>query len=169
MKAPKPRDPKRSALMARVRRKDTAAEAAVAKTLRSSGVAYRKSCRSLPGSPDFANRRRGWAIFVHGCFWHHHSDCPRATVPKTNPDFWRAKFADNRLRDARAIAGLERDGFRVAVVWECQIDDAAALRAALSEIIEPRGPEIGEPLHHRRVVVDVAGPRRRVVSDRADR
>ncbi len=83
MRAPKPSDPGRSALMGRVRQKGTEAELAVGRALRALGAAYRLNVETLPGSPDFANRKRGWAIFVNGCYWHHHRGCKRATVPKT--------------------------------------------------------------------------------------
>ena len=85
--------PERSALLARVKQKKTRPEEEVARRLRDLGLAYRRNVRTLPGSPDFANRSRGWAIFVNGCFWHHHTGCRRAGVPKHNRAFWQAKFA----------------------------------------------------------------------------
>lgn len=131
MKAPKPDDPRRSALMARVRQRGTAPELAVAAILRSLGLAYRLNVRSLPGSPDFANKHRRWAIFVMGCYWHHHTACRSATVPKTNEVFWRGKFAANRLRDARAVRSLRTAGYRVLLVWECEVDEPDDLRRRL--------------------------------------
>ncbi|XBY45108.1 very short patch repair endonuclease [Methyloraptor flagellatus] len=131
MKAPKPDDPRRSALMARVRQRGTAPELAVAAILRSLGLAYRLNVRSLPGSPDFANKHRRWAIFVMGCYWHHHTACRSATVPKTNEAFWRGKFAANRLRDARAVRSLRAAGYRVLLVWECEVDAPDDLRRRL--------------------------------------
>lgn len=113
--------------MSRVRQRGTNAELAVAAALRDLGMSYRRNVADLPGSPDFANRTRNWVIFVHGCFWHQHTGCRRATIPKTNEQFWRAKFLANRARDARAIGELRHRGFRVCVVWECQTDDAARL------------------------------------------
>ena len=123
---PLPQSPERSALLARVRRTKTSAEEEVARLLRAHGLHYRRNVRSLPGSPDFANRRRGWAIFVNGCFWHHHTACARATVPKNNRAFWEDKFAANRRRDAAKIRGLRALGFRVLVIWECELDGCAA-------------------------------------------
>jgi DNA mismatch endonuclease, patch repair protein len=120
--------------MARVRQRNTAAEGAVAKVLRDIGVAYRLNARSLPGSPDFANRRRRWAIFVHGCFWHQHTGCPKATVPKRNRDFWLEKFTTNRQRDARSVKQLRQMGFRVFVIWECQSKDPTSLMRRLLEL-----------------------------------
>lgn len=116
-----PIDPARSALMRRVRQKGTAAEFRVAEILRTLGVGYRKNVTTLPGSPDFANKRRKWAIFVNGCFWHHHDDCSRATVPTRNRAFWLTKFEANRNRDADKTRRLRQQGFRILVVWECEL------------------------------------------------
>lgn len=113
--------------MGRVRQRKTAAELAVARALRELGVAYRLNVRSLPGSPDFANKRRRWVIFVHGCFWHQHTGCPKATVPTRNREFWTEKFAMNRRRDAAAIRCLRRLGYAVLLVWECETKDNQAL------------------------------------------
>jgi len=121
-------DPKRSALMSRVRQRGTAPEIRVATVLRQLGIAYRLNVRSLPGSPDFANRKNKWVIFVHGCFWHHHTACKRATVPTLNARFWRDKFLANRNRDSRAIQELRRHGYKVVVIWECQVEDTERLR-----------------------------------------
>ncbi|MGE6784421.1 very short patch repair endonuclease [Ensifer adhaerens] len=138
MSRPAPNDPRRSRLMAQVRQKDTAAERRVALILRGLGIFYRKNVRSLPGSPDLANKHKRWAIFVQGCFWHHHRGCRRATVPKTNQAFWVEKFGVNRRRDAHAVRALRRDGYRVAFVWECELDRPEALAKRLSEILETR-------------------------------
>lgn len=148
MRAPKPKDPKRSALMARVRQRGTAAELVVGATLRSLGESYRLNVKALPGSPDFANRKRKWAVFVHGCFWHHHRGCKRATVPKTNEAFWRGKFADNRARDARALRALRSAGFRVVIVWECETVDPAVLGDRLSKVLEARRVDVSETVDH---------------------
>jgi DNA mismatch endonuclease Vsr len=121
--------------MARVRQKGTTAEQLVAVELRELGLYYRKNVRTLPGSPDFANRTGRWAVFVNGCFWHHHAGCSRATTPKSNSKFWIQKFRDNRRRDARAVVKLRRDAFKVVVIWECEID---RIRAKLKKILEPR-------------------------------
>jgi DNA mismatch endonuclease, patch repair protein len=115
-------DSVRSNLMRRVRQKGTAAEGRVAQILSGFGLRYRRNVRSLPGSPDFANKSRKWAVFVNGCFWHHHSGCPRATVPKRNRNFWAEKFRANKSRDADKIDRLHRQGFRVMTVWECELD-----------------------------------------------
>jgi DNA mismatch endonuclease (patch repair protein) len=108
--------------LSKIRQKDTAPELAVRVILSAIGVRYRVRNRDLPGSPDIANRTARWAVFVHGCYWHSHRGCSRATVPKRNREFWVAKFAANVKRDADAVAALRRRGFRVAVVWECEIE-----------------------------------------------
>jgi DNA mismatch endonuclease Vsr len=148
MRPPKPADTKRSELMARVRQRGTAAELEVAALLRELGHNYRLNVRSLPGSPDFANRTRKWAIFVQGCFWHQHTGCVRATIPKTNETFWCAKFEANRRRDARAIRSLRREGFRVVTIWECQTERLGPLRARLSKVLEPRSVNMRQTIDH---------------------
>lgn len=127
-------DAETSARMARIRQKGTKIEAAVASALRDLGLHYRKNVRKLPGSPDFANRSKRWAVFVHGCFWHHHTGCYKATIPKSNRRFWLQKFRDNKRRDARSARLLRREGYRVLVIWECQ---ERRIRDKLTKILEP--------------------------------
>lgn len=121
---PLPSSIDKSRLMARVRHRDTGAELAVGRALRELGLAYRKDVRTLTGSPDFANAKRRWAVFVNGCFWHHHTGCRRATTPNANRAFWLEKFTRNRARDAAAVRALRSLGFTVVVVWECQLGAA---------------------------------------------
>lgn len=137
--------PDRSRLLGKVRQAGTAAELRVGRILRKLGHAYRKNVRKLPGSPDFANRAAGWAVFVNGCFWHRHTGCRRATTPKANREFWLAKFARNRQRDAAAVKALRAAGFRVVIVWECRLD---AAEARLSKVLEPRRVDVAEPIDH---------------------
>lgn len=125
--------------MKRVRRVKTAPEELVALELRRLGVRYRRAPRDLPGSPDFANKRKRWAIFVNGCYWHHHDGCPKATVPTRNKAFWIAKFVDNRQRDHLKIKALRRLGFYVATIWECQADNPRAIKRKLMTISRPSG------------------------------
>jgi DNA mismatch endonuclease Vsr len=123
-----------STRMAGIRQKGTAIEEVVANVLREQNLRYRRNVKPLPGSPDFANRSRRWAIFVNGCFWHHHTACKRATVPKSNTDFWTSKFHNNRCRDARAIVRLRQTGYRVVVIWEC--DEMDRIHTKLGKILE---------------------------------
>lgn len=132
MTRPKPLNAKQAALLGRVRQRDTSAEQIVGAALRSVGLHYRKNVRSLPGAPDFANQSRKWAVFVNGCFWHHHRGCKRATVPKNNRSFWLEKFVTNRRRDARAVRALRAEGYKVVLIWECQVgSNVEALRRLL--------------------------------------
>jgi DNA mismatch endonuclease, patch repair protein len=128
---------KTSARMARVRRTGTAPEVQVRRYLSSLGIRYRTRNRDLPGAPDLANRSKKWALFVHGCFWHQHENCKSATIPKTNQSFWRAKFAANGIRDARARQLLANMGFSVETVWECQTRDFATIGKALAQLGHP--------------------------------
>lgn len=131
-------DPARRALMRRVRQKGTPAEKIVASMCRELGLRYRLNVRSLPGSPDLANKTKRWAIFVHGCFWHQHAGCPKATTPKRNAHFWREKFEANQERDARKIVELRRAKYKVVVIWQCEAEDRASLRRRLSNLRKPR-------------------------------
>lgn len=130
-------DVARSALMRKVRRERTSAEDDVAHLCRKLGLHYRRNVRSLPGSPDFANKLRKWAIFVNGCYWHHHTNCRRAGVPKRNEAFWKNKFSINRQRDAKNIRALRRDGYRVLIVWQCALGSKPLLVERLVQLLRP--------------------------------
>jgi DNA mismatch endonuclease, patch repair protein len=123
-----------SARMARVRRTGTAPEVQVRRYLSSLGIRYRTRNRDLPGAPDLANRSKKWALFVHGCFWHQHEQCKSATMPKTNQSFWRAKFTANRIRDARACQLLDKMGYSVKTIWECQTRGFATIGKAVGRL-----------------------------------
>lgn len=118
--------------MSRVRQKGTTNELIVRQVLHSVGGRFRVNRKSLPGSPDLSSARRRKAIFVNGCFWHAHHDCPKATLPKNNADFWRAKLAANVERDSRKIAELRQLRFDVLIVWECELDRVTKLRDRLN-------------------------------------
>ena len=127
---------KRSAVMARVKGRGTKPELQVRKALTALGVRYRLNRKDLPGTPDIVLPGRRLAIFVHGCFWHGH-DCARgARVPKTNRDYWLGKVARNRARDATVGAALAEAGWRVEVVWECEMKDEAALTGRLAALMD---------------------------------
>lgn len=126
----------RSELMGKVRQAKTAPEEAVAVWLRAHGFNYRRNVRGLPGRPDFANRRLGFAIFVHGCFWHRHPGCARTTTPARNRDFWVEKFATNVARDAARTAELEQARLLTITVWECESENAERLAAKLAPLLE---------------------------------
>lgn len=111
---------KRSALMSRVRTKDTEPELVVRSALHSLGYRYRLHRKDLPGSPDLVFPSRHKAIFVHGCFWHGH-DCSRGKLPQTNAEFWKIKIDKNKARDERVAQTLKLLGWEVLIVWECEI------------------------------------------------
>lgn len=133
-KQQRPTDPQRRALMQRVRRSGTSTELTVARLVRQMGLHYRLNVRSLPGSPDLANQSKGWAIFVNGCFWHHHKGCHLATTPRRNYEFWTTKFVANRTRDAIKIRRLRDLGFRVFVIWQCELEDLERLGRRLQRL-----------------------------------
>lgn len=118
--------------MRRQRRRDTKPELAVRRALMRLGVHYRLQAGDLPGRPDISNKASQWAIFVHGCYWHHHPGCTRATMPAANRVWWERKFESNRVRDAAKVAALRKLGFRVLVVWECETRDVEGLEALLT-------------------------------------
>ena len=120
---------KRSAVMRRVKGKDTAPERIVRRLIWRLGGRYRLHRADLPGKPDIVLPGRRLAIFVHGCFWHGH-DCARgARVPKANRDYWLGKVGRNRARDAANQGALAAAGWRVETIWECELKDRPALEA----------------------------------------
>jgi len=122
---------KRSELMGLVRSKNTKPEMAVRRLVHALGYRYRLHGSSLPGRPDlvFASRRK--VIFVHGCFWHRHTGCAKATTPKANAAFWIAKFRANRKRDRLNERRLVSAGWDVVTVWECELKEQAKLQRRL--------------------------------------
>jgi DNA mismatch endonuclease, patch repair protein len=126
----------RSAAMSRVRGKDTKPEMLVRRGLHRLGFRYVLHDRRLPGSPDLTFPSRKKAIFVHGCFWHQHEGCRFATVPSTRPEFWGPKLKANRDRDAAAVQALKREGWKVRIVWECELARPELVIARLVKFLE---------------------------------
>jgi DNA mismatch endonuclease (patch repair protein) len=123
----------RSEVMRRVKARDTGPERIVRRALRALGrTGYRLDRKDLPGRPDIAFIGRRRAIFVHGCFWHGHHCKRGARTPRTNAEYWRAKIARNVARDEAARRALAARGWRVLILWECELRDGAALRARLA-------------------------------------
>ena len=116
---------KRSEIMGRVRGKDTKPELRVRSYLHHCGLRYRIHDKRLPGTPDLSFPSRRIAIFVHGCFWHGHDGCRKASIPATRPEFWCAKIEGNKGRDRRNETELEALGWKVRVVWQCSITSEA--------------------------------------------
>jgi DNA mismatch endonuclease, patch repair protein len=128
-----------SARMKAVRQRDTAPEQAVRKVLREIGASYRVCPRDLPGRPDIANKAKAWCVFVHGCFWHGHEGCALARLPKNNHTWWSSKIEANRERDLRKESSMRSLGFRIAVIWQCELRDVEVVRRTLSELVTPPG------------------------------
>ncbi len=122
----------RSEIMSRIRSKDTSPELLVRSALHRLGFRYRLHVRTLPGCPDLVFPARKTVLFIHGCFWHGHDCKVGARTPKTNPDYWRKKIARNRERAATSEARLIKTGWRVLVVWECELRQ---LDAAIGKIV----------------------------------
>jgi len=112
---------KRSEVMSHIRSKDTKPEMVVRRHLHALGFRYSLHSSKLPGHPDIVLTKWHTVIFVNGCFWHRHEGCKTATMPKSNVEFWQAKFARNVARDQKEHAALEAAGWRVIVLWECEV------------------------------------------------
>ncbi len=120
----------RSALMSRIRDRNTAPELIVRRLLHRMGYRFRLHRKDLPGKPDIVLPGRRVAIFVHGCFWHAHG-CRIGQPPKSRPEFWLPKLERNRARDAGNEAALIADGWTVLTLWQCEIRDPAVLESRL--------------------------------------
>jgi DNA mismatch endonuclease, patch repair protein len=114
--------------------KDTGAEMTVRRLLHAKGYRYRLHRRDLPGSPDIVFPRLRKVLFIHGCFWHGHN-CNKGRLPKSKLDYWRRKIEANKERDLRSIAALSELGWNVAVVWQCELHDIAALTVKLDDFL----------------------------------
>lgn len=110
----------RSWLMSKVKSKNTLPELRVRKAAHALGLRFRLHRSDLPGSPDLIFPKHRVAVFVHGCFWHRHPGCPRASMPSTEVGKWQAKFKRNQERDAQNISQLSMLGWRPEIIWECE-------------------------------------------------
>jgi DNA mismatch endonuclease, patch repair protein len=125
----------RSENMSRIRGKDTQPEMAVRRAFWAAGLRYRLHDKRLPGNPDLVFP--GWrtVVFVHGCFWHCHEECNNFRIPKARTEWWAAKLARNKARDADVCAQLEAMGWKAVVIWECETSDPTRL-AVLAEMLK---------------------------------
>lgn len=110
---------KRSAVMAKIRSKDTKPELIVRRYLYHRGYRYRKNVRGLPGTPDIVLKKYGVVIFIHGCFWHGHATDTH--IPRTHTEFWTTKIKRNKERDEQNKEKLKQMGWRIITIWECQL------------------------------------------------
>ena len=127
---------KRSQNMRAVRSKNTSPELLVRKALHRRGFRFRLHRRDLPGTPDITLPKLKLVIFVHGCFWHQHPKCKRATVPATNCEFWKTKYFTNKVRDELAYDALTANGWHVATIWECEAKNTENLNKVIDQIFQ---------------------------------
>jgi DNA mismatch endonuclease (patch repair protein) len=124
--------------MASIRGTDTKPELMVRQTLHRLGYRFRIHRRDLPGCPDIVLPRYQAVIFVNGCFWHQHTNCNRAVLPKSRTDYWLPKLARTKQRDKANCSQLRGDGWRVLNLWECELGDADRLKRRLLRFLNPR-------------------------------
>lgn len=125
----------RSSVMSRIRSTDTKAEVRLRKALFARGYRYRKNVRALPGAPDLVLPKHRYIIQVRGCFWHAHEGCPRSSRPSSNSHYWLPKLARNVQRDKASDEALLSLGWRVRVVWECEISSSKSLIEMIDKIV----------------------------------
>ena len=128
----------RSEIMRRVHSENTRPERSVRSILHRLGYRFRLHGRVLPGTPDIVLPKFETVVFVHGCFWHRHPNCPRASMPASNQSYWHDKFQRTISRDKSNTALLRRMGWRVVIVWECELKHPDRLRTRLRRILKVR-------------------------------
>lgn len=125
----------RAAIMRSIRSVDTRPELVVRRILTRLGYRYRLHRRELPGRPDIVFIGRRKALFVNGCFWHQHTSCKRATIPKSRRDYWVPKLRRNVERDEQSLEDLRRLKWEVLVLWECELRATDVLARRLSRFL----------------------------------
>lgn len=138
-------DPIRSKIMRSVRRANTKPEIAVRRSLHALGFRFRLHRNDLPGTPDLVLPKYRIVVFVHGCFWHRHKGCSKATFPKTRTKFWTTKFRQNVARDQRNVEQLEQAGWLVLTIWECETRVPVKLAARLERAFKLRRRRPSDP------------------------
>ena len=128
----------RSRNMAAIGSKDTKPEIQFRSLLHRMGYRFRLHRKDLPGKPDVVLPKHRCVIFVHGCFWHRHSGCKDSTTPKSNTEFWTEKFRKNVARDRKNLLRLKEEGWKVIVVWQCELKDVSKLQNRLRISIDPK-------------------------------
>jgi len=107
----------------------------VRRMLHRQGYRYRLHSKNLPGRPDIVFTSKRKAIFVHGCFWHGHG-CQKGKLPKSKLDYWKPKIDGNKARDAKNVAELEAKGWKVLIIWQCELTDSQSLCLKLKDFME---------------------------------
>ena len=124
---------KRSDIMSKISGKETKPEILVRKYLFSQGFRYRKNVKDLHGKPDIVLPKYKAVVFVNGCFWHGHENCKKSALPTTNTEFWKEKISSNIIRDKKTYAELSDMGYKVLVIWQCELN-AKKREITLSEL-----------------------------------
>ena len=127
-------------MMAAVRGKDTKPEMLVRRAAHRLGLRFRLHGKDLPGRPDLVFPKWKTVVFVNGCFWHRHEGCRLATIPKSNVRFWKNKFAENVSRDAKNYLRLKQLGWRVIVLWQCEIKNSETATVMLNSYFKEAAP-----------------------------
>lgn len=125
---------KRSIMMSGIRGKDTQPEIAIRKFLHANGFRFRLHRKDLPGKPDIVLPKINTCIFVHGCFWHRHNCKKGKHLPKSNVEFWEEKLGKNKVRDEKNKKALQKLGWKVLVIWECQTNNPIRMKKLISDL-----------------------------------
>lgn len=120
--------------MSKIHSKDTKPEVLFRNALFKRGFRYRKNVKSLSGSPDIVLTLYKTVIFIHGCFWHGHKNCKKSKLPETRKEFWEKKINGNIKRDKRNLKDLKKEGWKVIVIWQCQISNRKKLMYKLDYV-----------------------------------
>ena len=136
---PSASDPATTKRMKAVKLSGSEAELRVRAAFSTAGVRYRLNDCRFPGTPDLCNATRNIAVFVHGCFWHRHSGCCKATTPKKNRRFWLQKFESNKKRDRSKARKLTRMGFSILTIWECETKSPERLQRKVDSYLDALG------------------------------
>lgn len=126
---------KRSQIMSKIKGKDTKPEKVVRSLLHQMGYRFRLHRRDLPGNPDIVLPKHKKVIFVHGCFWHGHKDCPRAKRPSTNKKFWNEKLSKSIKRDTFNQKKLKEMGWLTLIIWQCEMKESKNLQSKLESFL----------------------------------
>ena len=132
--------------MSRVKGGNTKPELRVRSLLHCMGYRFRIARKDLPGKPDIVLPKYKTAILVHGCFWHGHPGCKRATRPTTNVEFWNAKLDRNMKRDQENARKLAEQGWRVGTIWECELKDVESLKIKLNNLLKDSEQHLPAPI-----------------------
>ena len=122
--------------MAGIKGKNTVPELVLRQAMHKRGFRFRLHVKQLPGGPDLLFPKYKAAVFVHGCFWHRHSNCRYATTPATRTEFWQTKFTANVARDSLSVMALVKSGWRVAIIWECSLRSCVGIQETAEELSE---------------------------------